>query len=504
MLRSPERAAEGMRSLFRVGMLGGLGGALETLHALAVRARERSAQGREHVLRLLDLASNAIKALIDDQVRDRDDLRPIADATDIALASVRGALRAGLASGSKGFDVLDDFECRDFLAKHGASPRALDSGFLRGLYDLGFAYEDGEQPRISTAAAMRGAHRLFYTYRGAFFWKMTAGMGEIVFAPLYELLVRRGVKFEFFQRVVNVRLGSPGPRSHVEALDVDVQATTVDGRPYQPLVNVRGLPCWPSSADYAQLTDGDRLREEGRAFESTWDRRRAGSKVLRVGEDFDTVVLAVGLGAVPEVCPEIVARDERWQAMVQHVKAVPTQAFQLWMNESLPDLGWRDGAASVSGFAKPFDTWADMSHLARSEGWPSAPRSIVYFCSAMATPGGVASQSPEAWRQEVGRRATRFLDEQMGHLWPKATSGGRFRWDLLQTPPGTAPGPADGFAIRVAALRGERQPDGLVHAGRPRLAQAPGLAARRYVRQPARRRRLDGHAPQPRMPLRVP
>ena len=256
-------------------------------------------------------------------MRDRDEFRAVVDASDIALASVRGALRSGLASGNQGFDALDDFECRDCLKKHGASARALDSGFLRGLYDLGFAYEDGTEPRISAAAAMRGAHRLFYTYRGAFFWKMTAGMGEIVFAPLYQLLERRGVRFEFFQRVVNVRLGGDGPRPHVEALDVDVQARTTDGRPYQPLIDVRGLPCWPAAPDYTQLADGEELRRQGRSFESTWDKRRTESKVLRVGEDFDVAVLAVVAWA--RIRPRdlrrdpAAARDERWRAMVQHV-----------------------------------------------------------------------------------------------------------------------------------------------------------------------------------------
>ena len=34
---------------------------------------------------------------------------------------------------------------------------------------------------------------MFFTYRGALFWKMRAGMGDVVFAPFYEVLKRRGV-----------------------------------------------------------------------------------------------------------------------------------------------------------------------------------------------------------------------------------------------------------------------------------------------------------------------
>ena len=43
--------------------------------------------------------------------------------------------------------------------------------------------------------------KMFFEYRGAIFWKMAAGMGDVVFAPLYQALRRRGVGFEFFHRV---------------------------------------------------------------------------------------------------------------------------------------------------------------------------------------------------------------------------------------------------------------------------------------------------------------
>ena len=79
---------------------------------------------------------------------------------------------------------------------------------MRGIYDLAFAYEDGDvtRPRLAAGVALRGAMRMFFTYRGAFFWRMSAGMGDVVFAPLYEVLKRRGVRFEFFHRLRNVAL----------------------------------------------------------------------------------------------------------------------------------------------------------------------------------------------------------------------------------------------------------------------------------------------------------
>ena len=99
------------------------------------------------------------------------------------------------------------------------------------------------------------------------FWKMAGGMGDVVFAPLYEVLKRRGARFEFFHRLENVRLAdpatpAPGERPYVEALELDVQARVRGGGEYQQLIDVRGLPSWPSRPDYRQLEDGERLRDE--------------------------------------------------------------------------------------------------------------------------------------------------------------------------------------------------------------------------------------------------
>src|SRR6185295_5970540 len=109
--------------------------------------------------------------------------------------------------------------------------RSVDSGYLRGLYDLGFSYEDGDpaRPRIAAGQALRSMLRAFFTYRGAFFWRMQAGMGDVVFAPLYEVLVRRGVRFEFFHRLENVGMRWDAGTPHVDTLAFDVQAHVREG-----------------------------------------------------------------------------------------------------------------------------------------------------------------------------------------------------------------------------------------------------------------------------------
>jgi uncharacterized protein with NAD-binding domain and iron-sulfur cluster len=423
--------------LLRYGELGTLAAMVEAVSLLEMIVGSASQYPENLALRLLDAISNNARAQIRSMVETDRQLRRVWLVIDLVLATLRGELRFGVFADPRGFDILDEYDCREWLLLNGASEDSVNSGFVRGLYDLGFSYEDGDakRPRIAAGQALRGVVRSFFTYRGSFFWKMTSGMGDVVFAPLYEVLKRRGVRFEFFHRLRNVKLAprdatDPGDSPHVGALEFDVQAKIEGDREYQPLIDVSGLPCWPSKPDFAQLVDGGQIERE-RDFESYRETRRASTKILRVSEHFDFVVLGVGLGAIPHVCREIVSRDPRWRAMVDHVKTVATQSFQIWMRPDMKDLGWTDGPVSLSGFAQPFDTWADMSHLIPEESYSPAPRALAYFCSVLSDAEAAESDAAGC----VRRNAVRFLNRDIQHLWPRAARAeGGFRWDLLADP----------------------------------------------------------------------
>jgi uncharacterized protein with NAD-binding domain and iron-sulfur cluster len=430
--------------LLSYGQLATLAGIVQGTSLLEAALGSMSLVPRDTLLPFLDaIASNARRVL---EARLGADLpvRRVWQVIDLTLATLRGGLRFGLMTDPRGFDAIDEYDCREWLLLNGASESSLASGYLRALYDLGFSYEDGDaaRPRIAAGQALRGMVRTFFTYRGAVFWKMQAGMGDVVFAPFYQVLKRRGVRFEFFHRLENVQLGrseDPTQPPYVDALAFDVQADVVGGGEYAPLVQVGGLPCWPAGPDYRQLVDGARLEREGWDFDSHWDRRRTRPETLRVVDDFDLVVLGVGLGAIPHVCPDIVARDPRWRAMVEHVKTVATQAFQIWLRDEMKDLGWAGGPITLSGFTEPFDTWADMSHLLTRERWPHAPRAIAYFCSVLPNTDVPNERSNPAYvptqREQVRRNAIRFLTHDIARLWPHAVRApGEFRWELLVDP----------------------------------------------------------------------
>jgi uncharacterized protein with NAD-binding domain and iron-sulfur cluster len=354
---------------------------------------------------------------------------------DLFLATVRGSIKHELVLHPRGFDAIDEYDCREWLRLHGASERSINSPFVRALYDLAFAYEGGDarRPRIAAGAALRGSLRAFFTYRGAFFWKMNGGMGDIVFAPLYEVLKRRGVRFEFFHRLRDVSTVREADGSRfVERLEFDVQAEIAGCDEYLPLIDVRGQPSWPAEPRWEQLSGGAELRAAGVNFESHWEERRHATRTLTAGEDFDFVVLAVGAAVLPYVCPSLVREDAGFRSMVEHVATVPTQAFQLWLGAPMAEFGWPGEAVSLSGFAPPFDTWADMTHLGRFEGWPSPPGSIAYFCSVLEDVPVTSVREAELRKDAVRQAAVGFLEHQLVHLWPGLRDG--FPWSELLVP----------------------------------------------------------------------
>ena len=424
------------QSLRKYGRLAGLTAMLHGAKYLESLVSLLPRMPRRRALRVLEAIAKDARAQLDPLLDADDESRDLWEIVDIMLASLTGSIRFGLVTHPEGFDAVDHYEARDWLRLCGASERALNSPFMRGLYDLAFAYEGGDRarPALSAAAGLRGSFRMFFGYRGAIVWKMQAGMGDVVFAPLYQVLARRGVRFEFFHRLDRLHLVAPealepGEKPFVTRLDFDVQARAPG---YQPLVDVKGLPCWPAAPDWRQLLDGDHLEAEGREFESFWDRRREATRTLEVTRDFDFVVLAIGVGAIPHTCPDLVARDPRWRAMVEHLGTIATQSFQLWLRDDLESLGWDGPSANVSGFVEPFDAWADMTHLATVEDWPEPPGSIAYFCNALAFEPTPDPAAPARVRQAVRDHAIQVLSRDIGGLWPDAVNrDGTFRWESL-------------------------------------------------------------------------
>ncbi len=357
---------------------------------------------------------------------------------DLAMTLLRGLLADGLVIPPRDFHALDDESLRGWLARHGARRETLASPLLEGLHAA--IYSSGLE--IAAGTAVHGLLRIAFTYKGSILWKMRAGMGETIFAPLYEVLRRRGVRFEFFHAVDALRL-SPD-RGQVARIDLTVQARARAGC-YRPLVEVNGLPVWPSKPDWDQLERGAELDRAGADFENWWrEVPDATPRTLTLGTDFDEVVLGISLGALRDVCADLCADNPRFGAMVEHVKTTLTQSAQLWLNPALESFGHdSNDPPIVIPYAAPLDTWADMSHLIARESWPEAqrPATCAYLTARLEDsepqPPRCFDDYPERVSARVRANTTRWLRESAGGLWPGAQDRDdpqKLNWHWLNDP----------------------------------------------------------------------
>ena len=354
---------------------------------------------------------------------------------DYLVAVLKGFHGEGI-TGFHDMDRLNQYDFREFLQKYGASKVTLDSPVVHALYNLGFAYLQGKKSKPSLAAGVITGFslRMFFHYRGALFWKMRAGMGDAVFAPIYQVLKRRGVRFRFFHRVRELALSPDGAR--ISEVLIGQQALLRDeARGYEPLIGVRGLPCWPDRPLFEQLAEGEALKLSGEDLESDWcawaDR---GEAVLRHGRDFDEVVLGIGLGALPRLCRPLMDANPAFREMVERVPTVPTCAMQLWLRPELSALGWKQPASLIDGNREAMATWSDMTQTAPLESWPEGEVGhIAYFCSVMEDPEEPAT--PDKARQSAEGQASAQLSR-IGLFWPRAVlESGSLNPELLAGDP---------------------------------------------------------------------
>ncbi len=297
-----------------------------------------------------------------------------------------------------GFEKIDELDYRKWLCKHGIHKETLSTNLVRTIYDAAFSYEDGDpaKQRIAAGTAVRALLRAAWTYKGAGYYRMHAGMGDIVFTPLYQILRKRGVKFEFFHKVEALHVSEDG--ESIDRISVNRQALVQAGvDEYYPLVTIKGVECWPSKPDYPQIEDPNRERREKdpRAIErvnleSYYDDWIGEQVELRAGEHYDEVIFGIPVAAVNFLCRDLIEnpRTPAWRDMAENVVSVQTVSFQTWMKKDLESLGWTYPEPLLSLFVEPLNTWADMSQVIPFENWPPGlePRDVSYFTGAQPGP----------------------------------------------------------------------------------------------------------------------
>lgn len=308
----------------------------------------------------------------------------------------------------RGLEAINHLDFRAWLAPHTVDDGGLleGSALMRVVYDSSFAYRGGNTRLASNGAApdgdyeagtlLAGLFRAAFTYKGAFGWKMRGGTGDVMIAPLYELLRARGVRFRFFSRVDALR-ASPDGRQ-IDSIAITEQARVRNGSDYEPLVRFPEGPCWPSHPQWDQLEEGPSSIDwdlEDPTAEPPGARRYR----LERNRDFDQVILGISFGALSTIASDLVDRNPRWRAAFEHVRTTRTQALQVWLQKGAAAPGHAGGHRSTNGAPptsqpitgcwydeeSPLNVWADMSHLLAHEGWTGdeVPGHLSYYVSPL-------------------------------------------------------------------------------------------------------------------------
>ena len=286
---------------------------------------------------------------------------------------------------TKGFASIDDVDFDDWLVKHGASPELMRSPLVTLNMFVTYQFPKGDlsgKPVMSASSFVQWTLRTA-SYLGAPFYLVEAGTGETLLSPLYRLLEKRGVKFEFFHELTDITLSSN--LKTVQQLQFNVQATPKTA-PYDPFIRVKTLDCWPSEPLWSQLENATALK--GKDFEAPHG-VKGSVKTLSVAQDFDSVILAIPPRATLVSAPSLIAQDSNWSTL-KDMAVTATQSMQLWLNDDIETLTQYTDTFFVAGnYRSGMHGMAEFENILQYEDWSNMdtpPKGLVYFSGVMTSP----------------------------------------------------------------------------------------------------------------------
>jgi uncharacterized protein with NAD-binding domain and iron-sulfur cluster len=433
-----------MAELSKAGALTGAAALLQLVTILEVWLRRQNIgpKAPESTLAIAEAGVSQARKLLRDLVGMDPRLRVKTEVVDIVLTIMIGLFSDRVMFSKDGLDALNDYDYREWLKLHGATKTSLESRFIRAAYDFAFAYEGGNlrRPRLAAGVALRGGFRMFFTYRGAAFWRMCSGMGDAIFAPLYAVLkdwqeehdpdkkpakpkkavARKPPKYDpKLKSPVRFHFGYDLEEASFDNDGLSLKELKFALRPTiePPLLQSNGG--WPHGSGQAQeAVDEDDLKRT----------RRDNPKVRLTKQQFDFAIIATGIPEFKTVFVDLQVHKEEarpnaevlkaWITTTELTKTVATKSAQVWLPTNLYDLGWRRGSGLFTCMGwETFDTYADMTHVLPAEGRDPKWRSLAYFCNPL-------RDKPDRRHEKkpiptVEEDLEKLITEQMDAFWPK-------------------------------------------------------------------------------------
>ncbi|GAA4829082.1 FAD-dependent oxidoreductase [Algivirga pacifica] len=355
-------------------------------------------------------------------------------------------------TGDYEWEKINHLDFRDWLRAHGATEHTIRSVVVEFLYKgtFGNSYH-GETGKVAADIAIR-MMLMIPSYKGSFVWNLKGGTGGSFIAPLFVALKHKGVRFEFFHKLKEVKY-SDGHA--IKEIIVDQQVSLREGLDtYNPIVKQKGVFQWTNQPDYDQLDplQAHLLKEREINLESHWAEWNEGEELLlKEGHDFDIAVLATSVKPLKYTCPEIIEHRQSWKNMVNHIGTTPTLNVQFWMQDNIQGLGmdlqrWgmdKKAYANTVIYENQLYSWTSMTFVEPYECWPeeSRPQQVSYWCGTWnpteKVPGPFDKDFPERQLKLLKKETKQWMDQHMGWFWPNAMKKGNKEFDFqkLQTVP---------------------------------------------------------------------
>ena len=308
------------------------------------------------------------------------------------------------------------------------------------------------KPDMEAGTALIMCLPLYFCCKGPFYWDQEAGLGDAIFAPIYEVLKRRGVHFKFFHKVEELVLNNNSKLVEEIRMTEQVRLLTEE---YHPLVNVKGLPSWPNEPKYEEIISQEAylLQEHNidlECFWTNWSRVYEESYehpipavILKRGKDFDIIVYGIPVDSLASLCAELLNKSPSLRAANEHIGRVPSSIFQLW---GTPDL---DPSPSPSFKNRMLDAKQRKCYVAfhfddalRSEDWNTQgldPKHLLYIVympniSHSEIPLRNNTSFPEEMMKEMKDFYMQILPEVLRSRSPNSFQDGIFNWTVLTDP----------------------------------------------------------------------
>jgi uncharacterized protein with NAD-binding domain and iron-sulfur cluster len=399
--------------------------AAKALHSGHVEHTQDSHDSLAHLLHAL---RHWILGRIEQELEHNAELRHLWIIFDLMLTCGIGGLSDGLfLDANANLERVNKLDFKAWLRSHNATEITVESALIRSLYDLIFAYPEGDWKGDGNTEAGTMFMSLVNTstYRGSIIWKFNTATGDLVMEPMYEVLRDRGVKFEFFSRVDELIPSESG--NWIDKVELGRQVTLKEGT-YDPLrILDSGQRVWPDRPLYDQLTEGEALKASKADLESRWTtwKDKGEPFSLKMGVDYDWLVLAIPPAAHPDICKRLIKNRPAWKNMVENIQTTATQSIQTWMTKDEAQLGWKHATITGGYDRSGLDTWADISEVLPTESWPSSSpvKSEQIACGplpcAKFPPASCNTGYPESALDTVKASATAWLKDDAWVFWPE-------------------------------------------------------------------------------------